>query len=120
MNHRLQGALIGGAIVAVGLFLSSLSLQQPSASSSPRGVTKIRLSMTAVTHYLPKVLLDAGAVPGTSIERTLDQFLPKSMYGASKGSNLRVVGAQWVDDTGMDSSRRESPGWQVLLAEDVE
>jgi hypothetical protein len=45
--------------------------------------------------------------------------ISKKYSSASKGSNLRVVGAQWVDDTGMDSSRK-TPGWQVLMAEDVE
>lgn len=119
MNHRLQGALIGGAIVAAGLFLSSLSLQQPVSSASPSGATKIRLHMTTVTWYLPKVMLNMGIEPGTAYIETLDQQFPKSPVYASKGSNLRVVGAQWVDDTGEDLPRK-TPGWQVLMAEDVD
>ena len=119
MNQRLQGALIGGAIVAAGLFLSSLSLQQPASSASPSGATAIRLHMDWVTWDLPKTQLNMGIKPGTAYISTCDQLFPKSPVYASKGSNLRVVGAQWVDDIGNDLSRK-TPGWQVLMAEDVD
>lgn len=119
MNHRLQGALIGGAIVAAGLFLSSLSLQQPASSASPSGATKIRLQMNTVSYYQSKQLQELGLTPGTAHASTYDKLFPKSAFSAFKGSNLRVVGAQWVDDTGSDPSRK-TPGWQFLTAEDVD
>ena len=123
MNHRLQGALIGGAIVAAGLFLSSLSLQQPASSAPPRGATTIRLRMHSVSDYMPQALVDAGGVPGTAHVYTFDKDFPESAFSAIKGRNLRVAGAQWVDDMGTDPSIKapsgKVSGWRVLMVEDV-